>query len=511
MKIAITGPSGNMGIEVLRQIIELEQIEFIRLLLRKSKKNIKFAKNLSKQYKNKIQIVYGLIYDEEACKQLVKDIDYVIHMAGLIPPKTEKFPEESYKINVLGTKTLVDAIMNENPNIKFMHTSTVAVYGYRNELHPFGRVGDPLISGVFDAYSRDKIIAERYILDKEMPNFVIFRQSAMLSPKILMNNISDGLMFHTALNTPLEWVSDRDTGYLFKRIIERDSNDEVPSFWRNIYNIGSNEISRRTGYDTFNDGFKIINGSTEKFFKPNYFASRNFHGIWFYDSHVLNDYFNFQRDDVFSYWKELKKANKLFSLGRFVPKSLLNLFLFNKLLKDENSPMTWVKENNIPKVIAFFNGIDSYNNIPKDWKNVKLISKGDFGDPDEMKKVENAKLLNHGYDESKKLEDLTIEELKEAARFRGGDCLEESFDRNIYKKIKWVCHEGHKFEASVFTILRGGQWCPECCNQSVWNYDQISKYAPFFGQVWYDSHDKDENNIYIMDEKGNCFIKKYED
>ena len=111
----------------------------------------------------------------------------------------------------------------------------------------------------------------------------------------------------------------------------------------------------------------------------------------------------------------------------------------------------------------------------------------------------------------KKLEDLTIEELKEAARFRGGDCLEESFDGNIYKKIKWVCHEGHKFEASVFTILRGGQWCPECCNQSVWNYDQISKYAPFFGQVWYDSHDKDENNIYIMDEKGYCFIKKYED
>ena len=160
MKIAITGPNGNMGIEVLRQIIELEQIEFIRLLLRKSKKNIKFAKNLSKQYKNKIQIVYGLIYDEEACKQLVKDIDYVIHMAGLIPPKTEKFPEESYKINVLGTKTLADAIMNENPNIKFMHTSTVAVYGYRNELHPFGRVGDPLISGVFDAYS-NKVLPQK--------------------------------------------------------------------------------------------------------------------------------------------------------------------------------------------------------------------------------------------------------------------------------------------------------------------------------------------------------------
>ena len=43
--------------------------------------------------------------------------------------------------------------------------------------------------------------------------------------------------------------------------------------------------------------------------------------------------------------------------------------------------------------------------------------------------------------------------------------------------------------------LKGGHWCPECVPMP-WNYDEIAKTNPFFAQVWYAHHSKDESNIY---------------
>lgn len=55
---------------------------------------------------------------------------------------------------------------------------------------------------------------------------------------------------------------------------------------------------------------------------------------------------------------------------------------------------------------------------------------------------------------------ITIEELKDLARLRGGECLSdqvESGDRHL----RWRCSDGHEWMASPFSIKRGS-WCPEC-------------------------------------------------
>ncbi len=46
MKIAMTGVSGNMGSEALKQTFELPNVEFIRIILRNTNKNQKLAKRL---------------------------------------------------------------------------------------------------------------------------------------------------------------------------------------------------------------------------------------------------------------------------------------------------------------------------------------------------------------------------------------------------------------------------------------------------------------------------------
>ncbi len=69
-------------------------------------------------------------------------------------------------------------------------------------------------------------------------------------------------------------------------------------------------------------------------------------------------------------------------------------------------------------------------------------------------------------------------------------------------KLKWKCGTcGAEFEATPALILLGGHWCPECyIPQKEWNYDEVAKTNPFFAQVWYPNHTKEENNLYEFDE-----------
>ena len=44
-------------------------------------------------------------------------------------------------------------------------------------------------------------------------------------------------------------------------------------------------------------------------------------------------------------------------------------------------------------------------------------------------------------------------------------------------------------------VLRAGHWCPECL-PPIWDYDRIARKNPFFAQIYYPNHDRDENNTY---------------
>lgn len=512
MVIAVTGASGNMGREVLARLMEIPSVK-TKLLLTTRKANNKLAKKLKKQYKDRVVILRGTVADRELCKELVAGTDFVVHMAAVIPPASDASFKRSYECNLLGAIALVDAIKETKPQPKYIHISTVALYGNRNEAHPWARVGDPLLVSPFDAYAMHKLFAERYVLEAELNEWVVLRQTAMLHPNMMNDNISDGLMFHTASNAPLEWTTSRDSGYLIKRLIERDANGEIPAFWKKIYNIGAGERGRETGYDTFNDGFAMIGGNTEKFFKPYWFAQRNFHGVWFSDSGELEELFHYQRDGVKDYWKEIADKHKIFALGKIVPKGLIHAFLFKKLLYHVNSPYRWLTDGDEARVTAYYGTKEKIEALPQKWADVKLLARGDFGDYDEMRKdgyaEKNGLLLDHGYDESKAPEEWDLDDMRSAAQFRGGECISEQMNKGaIYEKLLWKCGEGHTFESSPYTVLRGGHWCPFCCQPSPWRFDYLAKRVPFFAQVWYDSHEKEENFLYESDGEGHDAVKE---
>ncbi len=501
MKIAMTGTSGNMGREALAQTLQLRNVEWVRVLLSPRKKNNKLAKEYQRLYGDRVQVLRGTVADEALCKRLVEGVDHVVHMAAVIPPRSDADFNASEECNRRGAIAMVNAVKATTPQPSYIHISTVALYGNRNEKHPFGRVGDPLLVSAFDSYAMHKLEGERYCLEAGLSRWVVLRQTAMLHPNMMHDNISDGLLYHTCLNAPLEWVSSRDSGYLIARILERDAKGEIENFWNRIYNIGAGEKAMQTGYDTFKDGFALIGGTPEKFFEPHWFANRNFHGVWFADGDELEELFHYQRDNPTDYWKEIGRQHKLYALGKFVPAKLIVLFLFKRLLKHPNSPDVWRRTPGDARAYAAF-GLEPQ---PKLWKDVKLIAKGDFGDYDALRNVENAKknglLLSHGYDEEKPMSAWDLSDMRSAAAFRGGECLSGSYE-GPFRKLTWKCSEGHTFELNPYTVLCGGHWCPRCCQPAPWNFDRLSKEVPFFAQVWYDSHSVTESALYRIGEHG---------
>ena len=57
-------------------------------------------------------------------------------------------------------------------------------------------------------------------------------------------------------------------------------------------------------------------------------------------------------------------------------------------------------------------------------------------------------------------EKLTIEEMQEVAESRGGRCLSTEYINNK-TKLKWLCSNGHIWEASSSQV-KSGRWCGDC-------------------------------------------------
>ncbi len=515
--IALTGASGNMGIQTLHFLMESNEVSKVKCLLVNAKRERKDARIWKRKYKEKIEILFGNIKDLDVVKKLVEGTDYVLHLAAVIPPKADHDAIGTDECNRIGTMNVVDAItaIKENQP-KLVHISTIAVYGDRNYKHPWGRVGDPLLPSAYDEYATSKIKGERYVLDSDVKSWVILRQSGILHNRMLTDNMSDGLMFHTCFNVPIEWVTAHDSGILLQHLIEKDVECKLDGFWQRVYNIGGGQEFRITGFDTFDMGFKIIGGSTEKFMDPSWNATRNFHCMWYLDSDELNDYLDFRRDTLQGYWDEVARTHKYFAIAKIIPPKLISNLAIKRLLKNNNAPRYWVNHNLTGRVVAAFK--DNPLVMTHKWEEFPLLAKNKLPDGtpfsyDEIRDITKVKehnfLIEYGYDQNKDSSLFDLKDMENAAKFRGGHCVSKEMEQgNFYKKLEWECHNGHKFSATPYTILKTGHWCPICALPEPWKFDELAKVSKFHAQIWYDSHEKDENYEYWFDENHNPQYKK---
>ena len=497
--VFMTGATGVMGSKTLEFISQDLSDIHLKLLVRDSKDN---HKKMAKYSSNSnIEIIWGDFLDYDTVFKCVQGSDYVLHIGGLVSPLADRQPYETGRVNVGAAMTITKAVLAQPnaDNIKVCYIGSVAETGDRNYPIHWGRVGDPIKVSVYDHYGISKVIAERIFIESGIKKWVVLRQSGILHYELLHH--IEPIMYDVPLNGVLEWATVEDSAILMDHLVRYDLPD---SFWCNIYNIGSGENYRMTNYEFESILLASIGlGPLETLFDPNWFATQNFHGHFYADSQVLEDYLHFRQNvPIKDYFKYLgDQCEFYYKIPRLIPfKSLMGALAkpFMKYVSNTKvfGSQNWIKTHNLDRINTFYGSLEKYSNIPKNWENFKI----------EHYNTSDAVAINyrldHGYDESKPKSELTIEDMKQAAKFRGGECLSKTMIKgDLRTKLHWKCgHCGKVFKASPTLILLGGHWCPHCyIPHKKWDYCAIARTNPFFAQVWYPFHEKSENNSYYFE------------
>ena len=70
---------------------------------------------------------------------------------------------------------------------------------------------------------------------------------------------------------------------------------------------------------------------------------------------------------------------------------------------------------------------------------------------------------------------LTIEEMQEIAKSKGGKCLSETYV-NIFAKLNWKCKKGHIWKSTPNSVKRGS-WCPICAHNIPLTIEEMQEIA----------------------------------
>lgn len=286
--VLLTGASGTVGFETLKQLIASDLYAITVF----DKENEQSRKKLL-ALENQVNVVFGDI-SVESDLHSIKDIDFVIHLAAVIPPIADDFPELAKKVNLIGTQNLIKQLELHSPNAFFMYSSSISVYGDRIE-NPWININDVLQPSFGDYYTETKILAEASIQNSKL-DYTIFRLAAIMG-----NHKISKLMFHQPLNTALEIATPRDTARAFVNGIEKQA-----ALSKKIFNLGGGETCRISYEGFLERSFKIFGLGQMNF--PKYsFADKNFHCGYYQDGGDLEEIVHFRQDTLEDYFKMEKE------------------------------------------------------------------------------------------------------------------------------------------------------------------------------------------------------------
>jgi nucleoside-diphosphate-sugar epimerase len=170
-KILLTGANGFIGSHIAEALIEANHKAICTI---RQTSNLKWIKDLPLEYK------YGDLSDKKFLEEIIKDVDFVIHCAGVVRAMTK---EDYFKVNVENTKGLCEAILKNNPSFKkFVFISSQAAMG-ASQFGSVRKVTD--VPKPVSDYGLSKIEAEKAlnkILDGKVP-YTIFRPAGVYGPR----------------------------------------------------------------------------------------------------------------------------------------------------------------------------------------------------------------------------------------------------------------------------------------------------------------------------------------
>ncbi len=172
MRILVTGGLGRLGTTVCKALADNGHT--VRILDLDESRNRRAARSLP----TSIKVQWGDIRDDSSVRCALEGIDLVVHMAGILPPLAYEQPDLARRVNVGGTKLLVNSIVESGRRIPLIYSSSVAVFGPTPDASEPVAVdrASPNPRGV---YGETKLQAEDVIRESGI-DFLILRLTAIM-------------------------------------------------------------------------------------------------------------------------------------------------------------------------------------------------------------------------------------------------------------------------------------------------------------------------------------------
>jgi UDP-glucose 4-epimerase len=119
LRVAVTGPTGEIGISTIEALESHPDVERIMGMARR-------PFDPGERGWTKTEYRQGDILDRAAVDALVADVDVVVHLAFIIMGSRE----ESARVNLAGTRNVFEATVAAERPRRLVYTSSVAAYGY---------------------------------------------------------------------------------------------------------------------------------------------------------------------------------------------------------------------------------------------------------------------------------------------------------------------------------------------------------------------------------------------
>jgi len=170
MKIAVTGASGHIGVNLCQELIQHDHS--VKALIHKNDHGIKELP---------LECVPGDLMDASSLPRLVRGVEVVFHLAAVISIQVRN-KEELFEKNVKGTENIVEAILKGGAR-RLIHFSSIHALVHE----PFVRIldeGQSLALKDRVDYSRSKALSELVVQEavKEGLDAVILNPTAVIGP-----------------------------------------------------------------------------------------------------------------------------------------------------------------------------------------------------------------------------------------------------------------------------------------------------------------------------------------
>jgi nucleoside-diphosphate-sugar epimerase len=171
--ILITGATGFIGGFIVDEALRRNMNVWVAL-----------RKSSSRQWltDERIHFLEVNLTSEEDLVEKMRNLqfDYVVHAAGVTKCLHK---EDFHRINVGGTKSLVNALLRlEMPLKKFVYLSSLSVFGPIREEQPYTEITEYDKPAPNTEYGKSKLEAERFLMESELP-VVILRPTGVYGPR----------------------------------------------------------------------------------------------------------------------------------------------------------------------------------------------------------------------------------------------------------------------------------------------------------------------------------------